>query len=289
MDNEFEKTPHSIAKRHAVKVLQELLEREPVLTKKLMDIEFPIGDWIIQHPTLVPGGTIKNPTLGIIGLLNGLFCYSTDGIEDAERIAKYIDFKHGGLTGFGVVDIPKVTYSFDIASPEGDRSVFSLYIDGQCVMSDDLYYFNQEFNNYANSQFGLFKLNTDDKVLRHFGYKEGDYFNVRMIAGVKVLFPVDPKENDIGIKYENFKSLFTEETGVMINTISYEYQLTYSEHKEEKYRLIKLIDDCPEYHVGDLFKTASIGGDIWLHKDPPEVGMSVLPIELLHHFEKVEL
>lgn len=287
MENEL-KTPHSAAKYHAVKVLQELLEREPKVTKQLMDIELPVGDWIIKHPTLVPGGTLNNPTLGIIGLLNGLLCYAPEE-EDTERIAKYMDFKYGELTGFGVVNLPKVTYSFDVAAPEGDRSIFSLYLDGQCVMSDDLYYFNPEFNNYANSQFGVFKLNAEDKVLRHFGYKQGDYFHARMIAGVKVLFPANPKPNDIGIKYDSFQSLFTEETGTMISSITYEYSLTYTEHEKTNYRLIKLIDDIPEYHVGDQFESVSLAGEIYFARLPHAVGDAVVPFnEFKDNFEVIQ-
>lgn len=80
---------------HAVKVLNEALELEPYTIQNMFKSRFCVGSGLVQHPTIQVLQEAGVHTLGVLGLINGLFGVLSDnrgritGIYEGERLIKF--------------------------------------------------------------------------------------------------------------------------------------------------------------------------------------------------------
>jgi hypothetical protein len=82
----------------AVKLLNDILEKDPEAAQALIDARVPCNEAIESHPTVMVHGYDEEMAVGILGFLNGLFhtgdndfkaiaaCYD----EDGKKLTKFI-------------------------------------------------------------------------------------------------------------------------------------------------------------------------------------------------------
>lgn len=78
-----------------IKRLNEAYEADPKAIESLFNNRISCNDKIADHPTFIVSDTSTGPTLGILGILNGILADFTK-----ERIAAMIDDETKSIKGF---------------------------------------------------------------------------------------------------------------------------------------------------------------------------------------------
>jgi phenylpyruvate tautomerase PptA (4-oxalocrotonate tautomerase family) len=82
--------------KDVVDYLNELMGIDPALLHALIETRLPCSQALSDHPTAQAGGTVGAPTMGLLGILNGLvgvredhYGYITAVYEEADKLASF--------------------------------------------------------------------------------------------------------------------------------------------------------------------------------------------------------